>query len=141
MAGRAPDTLTRATAWTDQAACRFDDPDDYFDERSLAGLSCGVCPVRETCLAEALAAEGNAGPDERFGIYGGLTSKERAALAFNGGVQRRRHSGGRPLAPCGTEAAYNRHCRNGEPIDDACRRAHTQYARARQPVARSGAAG
>lgn len=27
------------------------------------------------------------------------------------------------VAPCGTAAAFNRHCRRGEPIDEACRRA------------------
>ncbi|GAB6857331.1 hypothetical protein [Microbacterium xylanilyticum] len=26
----------------------------------------------------------------------------------------------RPLAPCGTPAAYRRHRRRGEPVDDAC---------------------
>ncbi|WP_417510588.1 hypothetical protein [Microbacterium sp.] len=31
---------------------------------------------------------------------------------------------GRPKAPCGTESAYRRHLRNGEPIDAACRDAH-----------------
>lgn len=36
----------------------------------------------------------------------------------------------RPLAPCGTEAAYHRHVRNGEPKDDACRQAHTIAKRA-----------
>lgn len=138
MATRAPDTLTPASSWTRHAACAGDDPEDYFTARTLAGLSCRICPVRETCLAEAMAAEGDAGPDDRYGIYGGLTSKERAALAFDSGVQRRRHSGGRPLAPCGTEAAYNRHTRKGEPIDEACRRAHSRYARTRHT---SGAGG
>ncbi|MFC5744784.1 hypothetical protein [Actinomadura rugatobispora] len=32
---------------------------------------------------------------------------------------------GRPPAPCGTDAAYHRHRRNGEPIDKACRTAHS----------------
>jgi len=27
------------------------------------------------------------------------------------------------LAPCGTPAAYRRHCRRGEPADEACKRA------------------
>lgn len=36
----------------------------------------------------------------------------------------------RPLAPCGTEAAYHRHVRNGEPKDDACRMAHAAAKRA-----------
>lgn len=39
---------------------------------------------------------------------------------------------GQKLAPCGTRSAYQRHARNKEPIDDACRAANTaaggQYA-------------
>lgn len=31
----------------------------------------------------------------------------------------------RELPPCGTDAAYQRHRRCGEPVDDACRRAHS----------------
>lgn len=37
--------------------------------------------------------------------------------------------GGRPLAPCGTLAAYQRHMRKHEPIDDACRQANTDAKR------------
>lgn len=29
-------------------------------------------------------------------------------------------------APCGSNGAYLRHRRNGEPTDEACRRAHTE---------------
>jgi hypothetical protein len=32
----------------------------------------------------------------------------------------------RELKPCGTEAAYRRHLRNGEPTDEACRAAHAE---------------
>lgn len=35
-------------------------------------------------------------------------------------------SAGRALAPCGTEAAYARHRRRGEPIDAECRAANTR---------------
>lgn len=35
----------------------------------------------------------------------------------------------RPLAPCGTPAAYTRHVKRGEPIDDACRQANTEAKR------------
>lgn len=31
----------------------------------------------------------------------------------------------KPPAPCGTKAAYERHLRRDEPVDDACRRANT----------------
>ncbi|WP_051734993.1 MULTISPECIES: hypothetical protein [Streptomyces] len=36
----------------------------------------------------------------------------------------------RPLAACGTNAAYKRHVRKREPIDPACRAAHTRADRA-----------
>lgn len=31
----------------------------------------------------------------------------------------------RELQPCGTNAAYQRHRRHGEPVDEACRTAHS----------------
>jgi hypothetical protein len=36
---------------------------------------------------------------------------------------------GRPKAPCGTDAAYRRHLREGVEPDEACRRAHTEAGR------------
>ncbi|GAA3009137.1 hypothetical protein [Microbacterium aurantiacum] len=44
---------------------------------------------------------------------------------------------GRPKAPCGTDAAYRRHLRNDEPVDEACRDAHaaTRRASRRSPAA------
>ncbi|MFJ2502560.1 hypothetical protein [Microbacterium sp. NPDC087592] len=36
---------------------------------------------------------------------------------------------GRPKAPCGTDAAYRRHLREGVEVDEACRRAHTAAGR------------
>lgn len=44
---------------------------------------------------------------------------------------RDRQRGGPPrkLAPCGTYAAYRRHQRRGEPIDDACRDAYNAHQR------------
>lgn len=32
-------------------------------------------------------------------------------------------------APCGTYAAYRRHQRNGEPVDEACREAYNAHQR------------
>lgn len=45
----------------------------------------------------------------------------------------------RPKAPCGTDAAYRRHLRNEEPVDDACREAHAAAQRSarRSPAASS----
>jgi hypothetical protein len=44
----------------------------------------------------------------------------------------------RDVKPCGTTAAYRRHARRGEPIDEACRQANiraTQDVRARRKAA------
>lgn len=43
----------------------------------------------------------------------------------------------RQPAPCGTYAAYRRHQRKGEPIDDACRQAYTDYQRELQQARRA----
>jgi hypothetical protein len=47
---------------------------------------------------------------------------------------RRRHGQGRPpgrpvTAACGTAAAYKRHLRRGEPVDQACREAWNTWQR------------
>lgn len=36
---------------------------------------------------------------------------------------------GQAIAPCGTQSAYTRHVKNGEPVDDACRAANTEAKR------------
>ncbi|WP_086768150.1 hypothetical protein [Streptomyces bobili] len=36
---------------------------------------------------------------------------------------------GQTIAPCGTQSAYTRHVKRGEPIDDACRRANAEAKR------------
>ena len=62
--------------WTALAKCRGTD-DDMFGEaidQKRARLMCTGCPVRFECLAEAL--------DNRieWGVWGGLTERERRAL-------------------------------------------------------------
>jgi WhiB family redox-sensing transcriptional regulator len=63
--------------WRRQAACRNGDPDRLFVRGAAqreAKLVCFGCPVRTECLAEAL--------DHRieFGVWGGMTERERRAL-------------------------------------------------------------
>lgn len=43
-----------------------------------------------------------------------------------------------PPAPCGTYAAAARHARNGEPLDDACRKARRDYQNASKKNQRGG---
>jgi WhiB family transcriptional regulator, redox-sensing transcriptional regulator len=65
--------------WPSRAACRFN-PEKQFpvSERHGPGLRkaksvCLGCPVRETCLNDALAL------NDRNGVWGGLSTPERRA--------------------------------------------------------------
>lgn len=149
MATRAPDTLNPAATWARHAACRGDDPEKYFDERYLPrNLACHYCPVAAQCLAEALEAEGTRPASMRFGVYGGLTTKQRAALAHRRRVlrapapaavpARTSAHGPDPTEPCGTRAAYRRHQRRKETPCAACKAAEARHRagrRARQETA------
>ena len=63
--------------WGWEAAC-VGEPGDWFTSGSVdvswEKAVCWTCPVRRACLAYALDA------GESFGIWGGLTAKERAVL-------------------------------------------------------------
>jgi WhiB family redox-sensing transcriptional regulator len=63
--------------WPSEAACRGAEPDDLFvpgAAQNRAKAVCMGCSVRTECLADAL--------DNRteFGIWGGMTERERRAL-------------------------------------------------------------
>jgi WhiB family transcriptional regulator, redox-sensing transcriptional regulator len=74
--------------WRESAACRGTDSRLWFPAsdgqrwssrkvRTLTKVAkkiCGVCPVQRECLEWAVDT------DERFGIYGGLTEREREQL-------------------------------------------------------------
>ena len=72
--------LTEAaeTAWQEQAVCAQSDPEIFFPEKggATAGAKalCKSCPVKADCLAYALKH------DERFGVWGGLSERERRKL-------------------------------------------------------------
>ena len=61
--------------WYAKAECRNYNPElwhsDEAEDISQAKKHCQACPVREECLALAYQN------DEQFGIWGGLTVKER----------------------------------------------------------------
>lgn len=64
-------------SWTAQAACATEEPDDLFVQgaaQRTAREICFSCSVRTECLADAL--------DNRiqFGVWGGMTERERRAL-------------------------------------------------------------
>ena len=62
-------------AWQEQALCAQTDPEAFFPEKGgstrEAKRVCQNCEVRSECLDYALAN------DERFGIWGGLSERER----------------------------------------------------------------
>jgi WhiB family transcriptional regulator, redox-sensing transcriptional regulator len=66
------------SSWQDRALCPQTDPEAFFPEKGGSTKEgkrvCHDCPVRHECLFTALAA------NERFGIWGGLSERERRRL-------------------------------------------------------------
>ena len=67
-----------ALSWQDSALCAQTDPEAFFPEKGgstrEAKKVCASCEVRSECLDYALSN------DERFGIWGGLSERERRKL-------------------------------------------------------------
>jgi WhiB family redox-sensing transcriptional regulator len=65
--------------WVDDALCAETDPECFFPEKGgstrEAKAVCSRCPVAAPCLDWALEHE------ERFGIWGGLSERERRKVA------------------------------------------------------------
>ncbi|GAB3820224.1 WhiB family transcriptional regulator [Tessaracoccus terricola] len=65
-------------AWQEEALCAQTDPEAFFPEKGgstrEAKKVCQGCTVQTECLEYALAN------DERFGIWGGLSERERRKL-------------------------------------------------------------
>lgn len=65
-------------SWQEKALCAETDPEAFFPEKGgstrEAKRVCNACDVRAECLEYALAH------DERFGIWGGLSERERRRL-------------------------------------------------------------
>jgi WhiB family transcriptional regulator, redox-sensing transcriptional regulator len=64
--------------WQERALCAQTDPEAFFPEKGgstrEAKRICAGCEVRAECLEYAVAF------DERFGIWGGLSERERRRL-------------------------------------------------------------
>jgi WhiB family transcriptional regulator, redox-sensing transcriptional regulator len=72
------DTDEGILGWQERALCAQTDPEAFFPEKGgstrEAKKVCLSCDVRGDCLEYALAN------DERFGIWGGLSERERRKL-------------------------------------------------------------
>ncbi len=71
-------TEDEALSWQTDALCAQTDPEAFFPEKGgstrEAKRICEGCEVRSECLEYALEN------DERFGIWGGLSERERRRL-------------------------------------------------------------
>ncbi len=69
--------------WQNFANCQSTDPEAFFPEKGQPGEDarriCRNCIVRADCLEYALAA------DEQFGVWGGMTERERRRLKRRAG--------------------------------------------------------
>lgn len=69
--------------WQERALCAQTDPEAFFPEKGgstrEAKRICAGCEVRSECLEYALEH------DERFGIWGGLSERERRKLKRRAG--------------------------------------------------------
>jgi WhiB family transcriptional regulator, redox-sensing transcriptional regulator len=74
---------TDGQSWQERALCAETDPEAFFPEKGgstrEAKKICTGCEVKAECLEYALAN------DERFGIWGGLSERERRRLRRRAG--------------------------------------------------------
>lgn len=119
--------------WLDAAACKDMDSEVFFPGRGMdlqpAKQVCKRCPIKELCLEYALRNE------EKFGVWGGTSERERRAM------RRERRSpdaavpipvrGPTPIQH-GTVNGYKAHMKRGiVPACDACRAAQAKQSRLR----------
>ena len=73
-----------AMEWQKRASCDGLPIDEFYAEKvkNVVRRICHDCPVQPECLAFAMKTESQW---SRFGVWGGLSARERYALAASGG--------------------------------------------------------
>jgi WhiB family redox-sensing transcriptional regulator len=116
-------------AWRKDAACLETPNVNFFpglgEPTKATKAVCDTCLVRAECLEYAIVNE------EKFGIWGGTSERQRRQLRravreANGIKSRGRQFGHVAPAACGTTAGYGRHHREKTTPCAACRAARTQ---------------
>ena len=83
----AAETDVEVRAWQDYANCLGVDPDLFFPERGASTKEakgvCGGCEVKTECLEYALRH------GEKFGIWGGMSERERRRIRRQRALVRR----------------------------------------------------
>lgn len=101
--------------WQDEALCAQTDPEAFYPEQGgstrEAKTICLGCQVRHECLDYALEH------DEKFGIWGGLSERERRRL------KRRKQRPPVYSTLCGTVEGADKHQRHHEQMCLPCRTA------------------
>ena len=73
-------SIDQDQTWAARALCATEEPDALFVQgasQRQVRVKCMACEVRLECLADALQSEAN------FGVWGGLTERERRAMLLN----------------------------------------------------------
>lgn len=119
------DLLGNVPEWQARALCAQTDPEAFFPEKGGstrdAKRICARCEVKENCLQYALDH------DERFGIWGGLSERERRKIKRQAREAARRRSERIPVVVClptpminpavAAEAAFAQEMRHAEPYE------------------------
>ncbi len=78
LAGMLAPAAPESKDWRDRALCAQTDPEIFFPDKgestAAAKRVCRACDVRAECLQDALDHH------ERFGVWGGLSERERRQL-------------------------------------------------------------
>ena len=89
--------------WQDYANCLGVDPDLFFPERGASTKEakevCRGCVVREDCLEYALSNS------EKFGIWGGMSERERRRIRRARAIARRSAAGATASTSAATATA------------------------------------
>ena len=127
------EVFSRRPEWQDEALCAQTDPEAFYPEKGGSTVQakrvCLACPVRSQCLSYALKH------DERFGIWGGLSERERRKLdATAVDVPVRINEGKPPLATLTAEeeAAVLELLKRGWGMQRIWREVHCSYAALRR---------
>lgn len=103
--------------WRNEGLCSQTDPESFYPEKGEstkdAKKICTGCEVRAQCLDYALTH------DERFGVWGGLSERERNRINRQRGTSRQATTptGG---PKCGTPNGVKSHAARGERACHAC---------------------
>ncbi|SDD43596.1 Transcription factor WhiB [Glycomyces harbinensis] len=118
------DLLGNVPEWQARALCAQTDPEAFFPEKGGstrdAKRICARCEVKENCLNYALDH------DERFGIWGGLSERERRKIKRQAREAARRRTERLPVVVClptpminpavAAELAFAQQLRHAEPV-------------------------